>query len=83
MKIETKQEKKNIVRISHQLRAATLLSEFAKMGFRTFQGVRSTLIYHDNTITFDEAKQFWQISYLCNTELCDKIEVIIDKLKNS
>lgn len=83
METATIQEQKNITRISVQRRAANLLYVFAQKGFKSFNALKTICAFYDSTITYDEIKQFWQLSYLITDAVCDKIEVVLEQLKEA
>ena len=79
--IGTTQEQRNVNRITQQRRAGDLLYRFCELGFNSYDGFKSICMFYDKSLSTDDAKQFWQLSHLITSDLSNKVERVIVKLK--
>lgn len=83
MERQTVQDVRNVHRINQQLRTAKLLSEFVALGFRNFSSLKTICNVYDQSITTDEVKMFWYVNNTVSEDLCNRVEAVINKLKDN
>lgn len=79
----SREEKRNVERIDNQLRALRLSHQFCELQFKSFTALRTICKAFDPSLTKEEIQSVWYGRANVTPELCDKVQTVFEKLKNS
>lgn len=62
-------------------KCSRILSDFFTMGFKSFDALKSIMVFHYPEIDLVKLKRFWNCQSM-DKGVVDKVEIVFEKLKN-